>query len=288
MESHARRLALYLTALESDRLRSIAAARRLLKHPPAETVLIVSVLVRKARDSSTAATAVATIARALANGLIDPEYVATCLQAARSRADRALEAVFATGPALKQYDRNEEAFVDKRMNALPLGRRRSLTRSKDIDLLARLAHDQDPSVIQQLLANPRLTEREAVLVASRRPTRATILEQVMASRFGTRSRIKTAVAHNPYAPVTLAVRALAGLSAVELQALADDEKLAPAVQRHARSLIVLRRPTPAQRQQAAPSNHDTHPALDALIAQLAPNADEDEPQLVQDWSVRHP
>lgn len=285
MEDTARKLARYLGALESDDLRSAAAARLLLEHSPPEAVLIVSALARWARDSSTAATALAMISRTLAKGLIEPEFVASCLQAARSRADRALEAIFAIGPARRQYDRNEEAFSDRRMNAIPLGRRRALSRSKDIDLLVRLAHDQDPKVIEQLLTNPRLTEREAMLIASRRPTRPDILHQVLASRFGTRGRIKAAVAHNPYSPVTLAVRAMAGLSAVELSALADDEKLAVAVRRHARSLMVLRRSTPAQRDRAANNpliDADAHPELEALLEQLAPDDGDEEPQLIID------
>lgn len=279
------KLAQHLVALENESLRSAAAARHLQNRSPAEVVLIVSELAHRARDNATAATAVATIARALAQELIDAEHIAVCLQAARSRADRAVEAIFATGPALRDYDRNDETFVDKRLNAMPLGRRRSLSRSKDIDLLTRLAHDQDPEVIKQLLANPRVTEREALVVASRRPTRPAILEQVLIGRFGVRARIKAAVAHNPYAPLTLAVRAMTGLSAVELLALAADDKLAPEVRRHARSLLILRRPTPAERNRPArtPTNDaQTRSALDTLLRQLASDEEDEELQLITD------
>lgn len=278
----AERLSSLVCAVETDALRARAVAGVLAGLPPVEVVMIASTLARRARDQVSAATTVAAVGRALSKGLLDAELVAACLEAARSRADRVVEAMFATGPALREYDRNEEAFTDKKMNALPLGMRRTLTRSRDIDQLARLAHDQDPRVIRELLINPRLTEREALIVASRRPTHERILEQVLASRFGNRARIRAAVAHNPYAPLTLAVRAMTGLSTVQLKAIADDDKVGDDVRRHARSLVVVRQPTPAERHatQAAPSDPEVEEALAELLAELAPAEGEEEPQVV--------
>lgn len=278
----AERLIRLVCAVETDTLRARALAGALADRPPVEVVMLASTLARRARDHAPAAIAVAALGRALSRGLLDAELVAACLEAARSRADRVVEAMFATGPALREYDRNEEAFTDKKMNALPLGQRRALTRSRDIDQLARLAHDQDPRVISQLLVNPRLTEREALLVASRRPTREQILEQVLASRFGTRPRIRAAIAHNPYSPLTLAVRAMTGLSTVLLKAIADDDKVSDEVRRHARSLVVVRQPTPAERH-ATPApvpDEDVDEALAALLTRLAPADGEEEPQVV--------
>lgn len=263
------RLVVRVVSLESVDLRARIVATHLATLTPAELVFVGGLLVRRARDDRRAAATVSAVSRALALDLLDPDQIASTLAQARSRADRLAEALFAQGPALRTYDSNDEPFVDRRIRAIPLGQRRALARSRDIDLLLRLAHDQDPRVIRSLLTNPRFTERDAVIVAARRPTHVHVLEEVLRSRFGLSPRVREAVAHNPYAPVALAARAMATLSLPQLRALADDEKLADQVRRQARALAVSRRPTPAERSRAATSPEESTPELEALLEQLA-------------------
>ncbi len=244
------RLCRKLAAIRGEALRAQVAGAELRTHAPAELAALLGQLLRDARHRPAAANAVTAVTRALARGEIDPELIAAAAACARSRADRLVEALLATGPAARTYDQNEEKFVDRRMRALTLGERRALSRSRDIDLLIRLAHDQDPRVIQQLLENPRLTEREVIIIASRRPTHEHVLEAVLRSRFGTSRRVRRSIAHNPYASVAQAVRALASLTRGELEQVALDEHVAPQVRRHAQSLMVARRPTPAERSAA--------------------------------------
>jgi hypothetical protein len=198
-----------LVSVRSDSLRSRAAAEELRRCPPPEAVELLGYLMRARRERPAAAACVDAVARALAKEELDSEFVAAMQSLAQSRADRLVEALLASGPAARVYDHNEEPFVDRRLRQLSLGERRALSRSRDIDMLLRLAHDQDTRVVQGLLQNPRITEREAIIIASRRPTHAHVLEHVLASRFGQSRRVRQAVAHNPYAPVSLAVRAMA-------------------------------------------------------------------------------
>jgi len=117
---------------------------------------------------------------------------------------------------------------------LPLGVRRSLARGVDPHLLERLLRDADPVVIRHLLANPRLTEDQVVRIAARRPVAAPTLEAIFRSRrFGRRRRVRLALARNPYCPTDVAVRALRGLPAGELDEIARDATLHAAVRRHA-------------------------------------------------------
>jgi hypothetical protein len=246
------RLTHKILGIASDELRARVAAEELHALSAATAALLLNVMLRRARDLDQAASAMSAIDRALSRGEVDPEFVASTIACARSRADRLVEALLATGPALREYDQNAEQFVDRRMRALTLGEKRALSRSRDIDKLVRLAHDQDPLVIRELLVNPRLTEREAVLVASRRPTHAHVIEAVLRSRFGNSRRVRRAVAHNPYASIAQAVRALATLTTGELRLVAADEHVSAEVRQHAQVLCVGRRTTAKERANAAP------------------------------------
>ena len=252
-----------LSSLRTDTLRSKAAAELLTQLPAHDAMALLARLLRMRRDVPAAAAAIDAVARALIKEELDAEFVESIRTAARSRAERLVEALLASGPAVKEYDRNAEVFVDRRLRALTLGERRAMSRSRDIDLLVRLAHDQDVRVITGLLQNPRITEREAVLIASRRPTQVHVLEAVLASRFGHSRRVRRAVAHNPYSPVALAVRAMSSLTTPELEALAEDEKISTDARLHARTLIVGRRPTPAERT----SSHSDGDASDDVVEQ---------------------
>jgi hypothetical protein len=250
-DADAERFCQKVASIGTDTLRAKVAALELARLTPAVAALLLGRLVRLSRDRPQAANALGAVDRALMRGEIDAEFVAEAQACARSRADRLVEALFATGPAARTYDQNEEQFVDRRMRTLTLGQRRALSRTRDIDLLLRLAHDQDPRVVSELLQNPRLTEREAVIIASRRPTHAHILEAVLASRFGGSRRVRRAIAHNPYSTVAQAVRALATLTIAELRLVSEDEHVTAEVRKHAGSLSINRRPTPAERDATA-------------------------------------
>lgn len=268
IDAEVERLCLRLPSIGHDELRARAAARAMNVHEPVFLVLMLGKLLRLARDRRAAATCVTALSRALARGHVDAEKVERVRQAARSRADRLVQALCASGAPRREYDRQEEKFVDRRMNGLPLGQRRTLSRARDVDLLARLAHDQDPRVVRELLANPRVTEREALIAAARRPTRPAVLEEVLASRFGLSRRVRCALAHNPYASVALSVQALASLTVPDLRAVAADEHVLAEVRSHARALIVGRTVTAAERDRKAPPQTSASDGLAELLEHL--------------------
>jgi hypothetical protein len=242
-----------LVSVRSDNLRSRTAAEELRLCPPPEAVELLGYLMRARRERPAAAACVDAMARALAKEELDSEFVAAMQSLAQSRADRLVEALLASGPAARVYDHNEEPFVDRRLRQLSLGERRALSRSRDIDMLLRLAHDQDTRGVQGL-----------------RPTHAHVLEHVLASRFGQSRRVRQAVAHNPYAPVSLAVRAMASLTAPELDAIALDERVADEVRAHAGTLLVGRRVSPAEKEQATAWSETTQAVIDHwLTAQIS-------------------
>jgi hypothetical protein len=119
--------------------------------------------------------------------------------------------------------------------------RKALARGRNPDLLARLAQDHDPMVVRNLLENPRCTEREALLAASRRPARAAVLEEVFRSRrWGTNVRVRKALAQNPYAPPALAIAALSLLPMGDLREISTDGTVSSEVRVQARLLLAQR------------------------------------------------
>ena len=103
---------------------------------------------------------------------------------------------------------------------IPLGLRRQAARTQDRNVLDRLLHDQNARVIALLLDNPRITERDVVQMAAKRPTRPEILELIAKHhRWSTQYRIRKAIACNPDCSYSLARPLLETLLKQDLQEL---------------------------------------------------------------------
>ncbi|HAA58618.1 MAG TPA: hypothetical protein DCE42_27900 [Myxococcales bacterium] len=106
------------------------------------------------------------------------------------------------------------------LSGLTLGERKSLARKHNIYLLEKLLLDPDRSVIRNLLLNPRITEKEALFITTRRPNQADILEEVSEhQRWFSRYNIKLALCKNPYTPIPVILRALPFLTTHDLEEL---------------------------------------------------------------------
>lgn len=125
--------------------------------------------------------------------------------------------------------------------SLTLGERKSLARGSRREVLARLLADPDASVVAILLENPRVTERDVVAVAARRPVRGDVIRAVFASRWVARYAVKLAIVHNPHAPPDVALRLVTGLAAADLRRVAGDPNLGEALRQQARRLMSFSR-----------------------------------------------
>jgi hypothetical protein len=109
---------------------------------------------------------------------------------------------------------------------IPLGMRRTLAKGADPLLLEKLALDPDPTVIANLLRNPRLCERDVIRIAAMRPAPASTLEEVARSpRWSIRPRVRAALVRNPHCPVALAVKLLGRIPLVDLRTMRHDPDL---------------------------------------------------------------
>jgi hypothetical protein len=117
---------------------------------------------------------------------------------------------------------------------VPLGRRRSLARARDPLLLEKLAHDPDPVVIANLLANPRTTEGDVLRISALRPVAASTLAEIARSpRWSRRPRVRVALTQNPHCPPELALAQLGALPRAELREIASHPQLDPVLRAHA-------------------------------------------------------
>jgi len=229
-------LARSLAALPAGDLRARKAAAVLCELEPAQAVVVLAELLERAdRRSDPEAAAVEGLLRAVRE-LLPEQRVELLFRAAGDELE--VQALFARTRAARSFDHDREEWIDREMRARTLGERRALARTHDRDLLARLAADQDPTVLRHVLQNPRCTEREVLVAASRRPQKAEALDEIFLSpRWSSNRRVRRALALNPYSPPALASAALALLTAPDLREVAGDPTVSTDVRVQARRLL---------------------------------------------------
>jgi hypothetical protein len=239
-QDEARRLARRLVALEEGPMRTRAAAAALAQLPPALAAGVLAELVRGGAAAHRAA--MGAMGRALAEpGLLSYDFTAEVYAEASRRGFLEVQVLLVQPPARRGREDAAER-PDPLLQALSLGHRKTLARGhRDPDLLARLAADGEPSVVRELLQNPRLTEPLVVRIAARRPCRPETLRCVWEERrWRVRPGVLAALAKNPFLEPALALQLLPALGLRDLQEVAEDREMSAAVRALARRLAVLR------------------------------------------------
>ena len=156
---------------------------------------------------------------------------------------------------------------------LPLGLRRKAAREQNRHVLDRLLHDQNWRVIELLLDNPRITERDVVKIAARRPTQPAILELVSKHpKWSGRYRIRKSIVCNPKTPYPLARSLLDTLLQQDIQEVVNLGVLDGQLMDEARLLLRRRKGTSSSGLEEALAE------MEDLIAQF-----DDELQQEADW-----
>ena len=230
-----------LAGVEAGEIRAQKAARILARLEAEAAVTLLGELFRRAdRRSGPHSAALEGLLRAVRT-LLDEARTDALFHAAEASQNLEVQALLARSAPERSFDRDRAEWVDREMSARTLGERRAMAKKHDRDLLARLASDQDPTVVRHVLSNSRCTEREALLVAARRPQRTDVLEELFRSRrWSTNRRIRRALALNPYSPPALASAALALLTGPDLREVAADLTISTDVRVQARRLLAHR------------------------------------------------
>ncbi len=140
---------------------------------------------------------------------------------------------------------NAEQKVVQRSDGSPLslGERRSLARRPSRSALAKLMADPHPMVVRVLLANPRLTEDDVIMMAARRPAAPDLIREI-ARLWSRRARARLALVLNPGSPPAVTVPMLGLLVRPELREASRAADVAPVVRATALELLELRPPMP--------------------------------------------
>jgi hypothetical protein len=123
---------------------------------------------------------------------------------------------------------------------LSLGERKSLARAPSRALFDKLLRDPNPSVIRQLLENPRLTEADVLRLAARRPANVGALRMLARTEWLLRPRVRMALIRNPATPSSVAVPLIATCTRSELAELKGHTECSDVVRAVASELWALR------------------------------------------------
>jgi hypothetical protein len=167
----------------------------------------------------------------------------TLYATATERGDELLMRLLRT-PTSQESMANPAAALPREVGEIPLGVRRSLAKAAEKPMLEKLLLDPDLLVIRHLLENPRITEADVIRIASRRPIPASTLGEIARSpRWSSRSRVRVALARNPYCPTDVALRILGSLPLRELRELRSDGTVHDEIRRHAAEELARRDPS---------------------------------------------
>jgi hypothetical protein len=134
--------------------------------------------------------------------------------------------------------RKAEDLLRTRLERMSSGEKTTLSRLATRGLIKDLIDTDDGGVLRGLLGNSRLVEVEAVRIASARRSRGAVLEFLARfSHWKARPAVRTALLRNRNTPLAAALSLLRGLERPELQRVARDPAVQPAVRVRAERLL---------------------------------------------------
>jgi len=134
--------------------------------------------------------------------------------------------------------RAADRALSGRLTVMSVGERMAVARRSSFAIVSELRHDSERRVIEALLDNPRMTEGALVPLLASDNARPDVLVAVIGHRrWGNRQTIRAQFCRNRRAPVGRVLHEMAMLRKVDLQTLAADRRIAPAVRRRAELLL---------------------------------------------------
>lgn len=159
------------------------------------------------------------------------------VETAQSRAEYDTVAILLDLPHEAQDDVPFQPFLDPALKETSLGMRKALARKPDFKLISRIAQDQDHRVIEILLNNPRLTERDVIRIGATRPTSPKVLEKIYNHpRWICRYAIKKVIVLNPHSPLSMSLRLLTFMRFEDLNDIVSRPDLNAALVQEAKRL----------------------------------------------------
>ena len=243
----AKRLAKHLTALPQTTMRESSLQSYLESAPPEEAVQTLDDF-RRLGGTGTAPYNIALLALVgvLTHELLDYALIRALYNQAKAANLTALRSMFFSAEAMPDVNPTGHERDGREST---LGHRKTMARSSSRDTLNRLLRDPELPVIEILLDNPMLTERDIVRLIARRSIDPQIRRKVFGSRkWLARYAVKRAFALNPSTPPDLSIRLLGFLSSQDLRKVALTPGVAEMVSQIAKEVIAERKRGPRRRQ----------------------------------------
>lgn len=185
-------------------------------------------------------------------------FMSSALQRCRRlQMDEVTELLAFPRPLMRIYHSGDVESRTPDQDYLPLGVRKSLARRPNPQTIEKLATEQDPQVVRNLLSNPRITEEMVVKMASLRPTGQEVLGEICNNhRWSSRYRVRKALVFNPYTPPRAAHALLPMLFLNDLMEISLGRIFHPSVRSAAKRFIILRisEMAPGEKEQFSKSN----------------------------------
>jgi len=237
----ARTVARFIHALSGGaEVRRKAAARELSRGDPLDANELVGHLISLARGGWEPASCVLSdFMSALEREAEHIPHVGALRRLAHVQSLDTVADLFAQGPAKREMDPDAAARADANAFSQSLGHLKQQARlTRDPDTLSRLATVSDPSVLRNVLINPRLTEDLVVRIAARRPARPEPLLEIWRSpRWSVRHAVRRALVFNPYLPPEVGAKLVPLLNSSDLRELTRDNGVHPSLRAQAARLL---------------------------------------------------
>lgn len=137
----------------------------------------------------------------------------------------------------KEWDIREDRIYD--FDERTIGERKSYASSSDPDMISKLIHDPEPMVVERLLQNPRVTEKDVLKIITRRPVNPELIKVVSNSqKWNTSYTVRDAIVRNPYSPASLALKILPSIMKQDLIEISRDGSLTALIRN--RALLLLK------------------------------------------------
>lgn len=235
-----KRLISDLIAIERKNTRTVILAERLRRLGPQTIVQVIEEICRKAEERAPgyqeALFALIDIP-AISSVLGYPKMSEIYLSSREMGCERVTRLLSSPPSKKKKYSKYD--FVEgQELDHITLGEKRSLAKGFKKDTLDRLVYDHDPHVIRNLLNNPRITERDVLKAASKRPVSEEILIEIFNNKkWSERYSIKRALVKNPYTPTRLALGLVNFMLVQDLKEISKDGTLHQIVRGAAEELL---------------------------------------------------
>lgn len=217
-----------------------AAARALSELAPTEAIELLHEVQRLAQDGWVPACEILpSFTRALELEGAQIPHLEDLRRVATLHQQTDVELLFSQGQPSREYNADAAARADAKLFNMPLGYLKQQARlTKNPDELARLAVASNPTVVREVLKNPRLTEAVVVRIAARRPARPEPLTEIwLSARWSQRPAVRRALVLNPYLPPEVGAKIVPLLLHAELEEVAEDSGLHTSLRQQAKTLL---------------------------------------------------